>query len=135
MITVNTFFIRLLLLIVPYGIEIRVALPLLQPAYLLIVPYGIEMSLNEKFLNRLYTFNRTLWNWNRSARSRTGWRTAFNRTLWNWNDGDFTVHISRAILLIVPYGIEIFTFERSCAISGLLIVPYGIEIAFVPDPF
>ena len=53
----------LMLLIVPYGIEIIVSLQdVTDLIELLIVPYGIEIALLEELLLRNCTFNRTLWN-------------------------------------------------------------------------
>ena len=52
----------LMLLIVPYGIEIIAGALRDNPDGLLIVPYGIEIALLEELLLRNCTFNRTLWN-------------------------------------------------------------------------
>ena len=74
------------LLIVPYGIEtywfyrIRLLRQLL-----LIVPYGIETWFCILARFKLYTFNRTLWNWNLIGNIGTILLITFNRTLWNWN--------------------------------------------------
>ena len=52
-----------LLLIVPYGIEISIKEYRIYSLGLLIVPYGIEISLiNKNCDNRSRTLNRTLWN-------------------------------------------------------------------------
>ena len=74
---------RQILLIVPYGIEIRVALPLLQPAYLLIVPYGIEISSSSSPLDalKLLIVPYGIEMLNQFISSSTS--NPFNRTLWN----------------------------------------------------
>ena len=53
---------RLVLLIVPYGIETSKAYRDRMMTELLIVPYGIETIITNSDSLFLITFNRTLWN-------------------------------------------------------------------------
>ena len=76
----------LVLLIVPYGIEIVQPLCVTwHVSKLLIVPYGIEIMMNYYKMNGHIAFNRTLWNWNYGLDKKSTHGRAFNRTLWNWN--------------------------------------------------
>ena len=117
---------------------------------LLIVPYGIEIILLCKRNLGSNAFNRTLWNWNFIGTFHAVCDKPFNRTLWNWNaissgskeNGHILLIVPygieiwknkswmfKRLLLIVPYGIEIWTGKISPALAVLLIVPYGIEIS------
>ena len=51
-----------MLLIVPYGIETRLAFFGKSFYYLLIVPYGIETKYSDRTYKQKRTFNCTLWN-------------------------------------------------------------------------
>ena len=53
---------RTYLLIVPYGIEIRIQEECHQGPRLLIVPYGIEIDREQQDRHQLVAFNRTIWN-------------------------------------------------------------------------
>ena len=119
-------------------------------SFLLIAPYGIEiMKLNHQkeiiepinrtlwnWNNTLITcigpsssINRTLWNWNYMSVISSGLRLAINRTLWNWNCRIYVRSPFFSILLIAPYGIEIWKYWAFAEMeSRLLIAPYGIEI-------
>ena len=117
---------------------------------LLIVPYGIETAVIRIFCSVTPTFNRTLWNWNNNYTNiyydysallivpygietmelvhQQHSQSAFNRTLWNWNNRTIPTKGARYWLLIVPYGIETQLRLLSMGWSlYLLIVPYGIE--------
>ena len=121
-----------LLLIEPYGIEIRIFGRItIRINKLLIEPYGIEIEIIHWIYPPQKAFNRTLWNWNQkeaildtlliNAFNRTLWNwnriqetkdstlsLPFNRTLWNWNIFESALHFLRFVhLLIEPYGIEI----------------------------
>ena len=74
--------------------------------HLLIVPYGIETGIGVTSVYNKRTFNRTLWNWNRTKSSRSHPIKSFNRTLWNWNTLSISGIGKEVALLIVPYGIE-----------------------------
>ena len=59
-------------------------------------------------------------------------KETFNRTLWNWNKSMYLIVAYHKNLLIVPYGIE--TYQKAIKMesgSSLLIVPYGIETTFI----
>ena len=53
---------KLLLLIVPYGIETKITTNKSNTVRLLIVPYGIETISYLQCTEQTYTFNCTLWN-------------------------------------------------------------------------
>ena len=101
----------------------------LRAVALLIELYGIEIRPWTCPLRSPWTFNRTIWNWNCSAR----WclprcPPPFNRTIWNWNITLVILTLSTPALLIELYGIEICKLQACNVRSSLLIELYGIEI-------
>ena len=79
----------------------------------LIVPYGIEMNVQHASGPTLDdSFNRTLWNWNFEMWRLIRFTSGFNRTLWNWNVIILRPDCNPPPVLIVPYGIEMEECSR-----------------------
>ena len=99
---------------------------------LLIAPYGIEMRFCWQNRQWYRSFNCTLWNWNLGVIITTAGFDTFNCTLWNWNLGIKVIVRADRHLLIAPYGIEIRMIQMMPAMGTyLLIAPYGIEIKHI----